>query len=121
MNSSISMVINVCIKTQELRRLFMDPSAAPQGALGILGFLPMILVFVAMYFILILPQRKRDKKTREMLDSLRVGDRVTAIGGITGKIINIKDDEVTIETGVEKTKIDFKKWGIKEIDRPLEG
>jgi preprotein translocase subunit YajC len=96
-------------------------AAAPEGALGLLSFLPLILMFVAMYFILILPQRKREKKTREMLNSLKVGDKVISIGGITGRIVNIKDDEVTVETSVEKTKIDFKKWGIKEVDRPIEG
>lgn len=99
----------------------MDPAAAPGGALNILSFLPMILIFGVMYLILILPQRKRDKKTKEMLSSLRVGDNVTTIGGISGNIVNIKDDDVTIETSIQKTKINFKKWSVKEIDRPIEG
>jgi len=80
----------------------------------------MIVLFVAMYFILILPQKRREKKTREMLDSLKVGDKIVTIGGIDGKIINIKDDEVTIETSVEKTQIVFKKWAVKEVIRPIE-
>jgi len=96
-------------------------TAAPEGAFGLLSFLPIILMFVAMYFILIIPQKKRDKKIRDMLNSLKVGDKVTTIGGITGRIVNIKDDEITIETSVEKTKILFKKWGIKEVDKPIEG
>jgi preprotein translocase subunit YajC len=82
--------------------------------------LPMILIFVVMYLILILPQRKREKKTREMLSALKQGDDVTSIGGIKGKIINIKDDEVTIETSVEKTQIVFKKWAVKEVEKPIE-
>jgi len=80
----------------------------------------MILVFVAMYAILIIPQRRREKKTREMLNALKVGDVITTIGGLRGKIINIKDDEVTIESSVEKTQIVFKKWAVKEVDKKLE-
>ena len=91
------------------------------GAAGLLSFLPMILIFVVMYVILILPQRKKEKKTKEMLSAVKVGDAITTIGGIKGKIINIKDDEVTIESGIEKTKINIKKWAIKEVDRPIEG
>jgi preprotein translocase subunit YajC len=55
-----------------------------------------------------------------MLDSMQVGHQVITIGGITGKIVNIKDDEVTIETGVERAKINFKKWAIKEVIKPVE-
>jgi len=84
------------------------------------SFLIMILVFVAMYAILIIPQRRREKKTREMLNALKVGDVITTIGGLRGKIINIKDDEVTIESSVEKTQIVFKKWAVKEVDKKLE-
>ena len=86
----------------------------------VISFLPMILVFVVMYAILIIPQRKREKKTREMLDALKVGDVITTIGGLRGKIINIKDDEVTIESSVEKTQIVFKKWAVKEVDKKVE-
>jgi len=86
----------------------------------VISFLPMILVFVVMYAILIIPQRKREKKTREMLDALKVGDVITTIGGLRGKIINIKDDEVTIESSVEKTQIVFKKWAVKEVDKKME-
>ncbi len=81
---------------------------------------PLILMFGIMYVILILPQRKREKKTREMLNALKVGDNITTIGGIMGRIINIKDDEITIESGVEKTKIKIKKWAIKEVEQIIE-
>jgi preprotein translocase subunit YajC len=87
---------------------------------AIVTFLPMILLFGLMYVILILPQKKKEKKTREMLNNLTVGDKVVSIGGISGKIINIKDDEITVETSVEKTQVVFKKWAIKEVDRPVQ-
>ena len=96
------------------------PQTGGQGAMGILSILPMILLFVVMYVILILPQKRREKKTREMLNALKVGEKVTTIGGVTGKIINIKDDEITVETSVEKTQLVFKKWAIKEVEAPIE-
>jgi len=86
----------------------------------LIALLPLVLMFALMYVILIVPQKKREKKTREMLNSLEVGNKIVTIGGITGKIINIKDDEVTIETGIERTKIQFKKWAIKEVEKPIE-
>ena len=89
------------------------------GAMSILGgLLPMILIFGLMYVILILPQRKREKKTRQMIDSAIVGDSIVSIGGMVGKVVNIKDDEFTIESSVERTKITIKKWAIKEVIKP---
>jgi len=82
--------------------------------------LPMIAIFVVMYLVLIIPQRKREKKTREMLAALKQGDAVVSIGGIKGKIINIKDDDITVETSVERTQIVFKRWAIKEVEKPVE-
>lgn len=82
--------------------------------------LPMVLVFGLMYVMLILPQKKKEKKTKELLNSLQVGWAVTTIGGISGKIVNIKDDEITIESGIEKTKILVKRWAIKDVAKPVE-
>ncbi|MCX8130233.1 MAG: preprotein translocase subunit YajC [Clostridia bacterium] len=86
----------------------------------LITFLPLVLMFGIMYVILILPQRRREKKTREMLDALKVGENITTIGGIMGKVINIKDDEITIESGIEKTKIKVKRWAIKEVEKLVE-
>jgi preprotein translocase subunit YajC len=68
-----------------------------------------------MYLIFFLPQRKREKKTRQMLDALRVGDEIVTIGGITGTVLSMKDDEITIESSIQKTKINIKKWAVKEV------
>ena len=61
-------------------------------------FVPMILIFVVFYFLLIRPQRKKDKEAKAMLDNLKVGDRICTIGGIYGTIVRIKDDVLTIES-----------------------
>ena len=96
---------------------------AEMAGVGWLAFLvqfgPLILLFGLMYVILILPQRKKEKKTREMINQAIVGDKVISIGGISGKIINIKDDEFTIETVNERTKVTVKKWAIKEVEKPI--
>ncbi|RCX13829.1 protein translocase subunit yajC [Anaerobacterium chartisolvens] len=86
----------------------------------LITLVPLVLMFGLMYVILILPQRKKEKKTREMLNALKVGDNVTTIGGVMGRVVNIKDDEITIESGVEKTKVKFKRWGIKEVEKVIE-
>lgn len=96
----------------------MDPATGTAGGLSMI--LPFIIMIGAMYLIIFLPQRKREKKNREMLNALKVGDNITTIGGISGKVINIKDDEVTVETSVEKTQIILKKWAVKEVEQLIE-
>lgn len=68
------------------------------------AFIPMVVMIVVFYFILIRPQKKKEKKLREMLASLRVGDEVASIGGIHGKIARIKDDVLVLETGIGTMK-----------------
>ncbi len=63
------------------------------------AFLPILLMIVVFYFLLIRPQKKREKEKRAMLDALKVGDKVVTIGGICGKVSKIKDSYVFIETG----------------------
>ena len=79
-------------------------------------FLPMILIFVVFWFFLIRPQRKKDKEAQEMLNSLKVGDRVCTIGGIYGTIVRIKDDVLTVEVGDAKTQMVLARWAVKNID-----
>ena len=77
----------------------------------VISILPFILIF---YFMIIRPQRKQQKQLRNMLDALQVGDKIVTVGGIIGKIVKIKDDEVIIETGTgaEKSQIKFQKAAI---------
>lgn len=80
-------------------------------------FLPMILIFVVFYFILIRPQRKKDKEAKAMLDALKVGDRICTIGGIYGTIVKIKDDVLTVEVGEAKTQMVFARWAIRNVEQ----
>ena len=79
-------------------------------------FLPMILIFVVFYFILIRPQRKKDKQVKEMLNNLKAGDRVCTIGGIYGTITGLKDDTVTLAVGRDDVQMVIARWGIRSVE-----
>lgn len=78
-----------------------------------------IIVFfaIAMYFILIKPQRKRDRETEEMRNNIKLGDEVVTIGGICGKVVKTKDDSIVIQTGADRTKLEFKRWAVSSVDK----
>lgn len=71
---------------------------------------------VAVYFLMIRPQKKQEKETRNMRDNLQVGDEITTIGGIIGKIVSIKEETITIETSHDRTKIRFLKSAVRSVD-----
>ena len=80
------------------------------------SLLPMVLIFVVFYFFLIRPQKKKDKKIKDMLAALKVGDRVCTIGGIYGTIVGIKDDTVTLAVGKDNVNLVFARWGIRNVE-----
>lgn len=80
-------------------------------------FLPMILIFVIFYFMLIRPQRKKDKEAKAMLENLKVGDRICTIGGIYGSIVRIKDDVLTIEVGEQKNQMMIARWAVRNVEQ----
>lgn len=94
------------------------PAGQSGGLLVTVGYL--VFFIGIMYLLIFLPQKKRDKKAKEMLNALQVGNAIVTIGGVSGKVINIKDDEITIESGVERTKINIKKWAVKDVIKPVE-
>ena len=79
--------------------------------------LPMILIFVVFYFMLIRPQRKKDKEAKEMLKNLKVGDRICTIGGFYGTIVRIKDEVLTIEIGEAKTQAMIARWAVRNVEQ----
>ena len=80
-------------------------------------FLPMILIFVIFYFMLIRPQRKKDKEAKAMLDGLKVSDRICTIGGIYGTIVRIKDNVLTIEVGEQKSQMMIARWAVRSVEQ----
>lgn len=75
------------------------------------------IIIAIFYFLLIRPQKKQQQKIQNMLDNLQVNDKVITVGGIVGKVVKIKDDEVLIETGsgAEKSQIKFQKSAIGKV------
>ena len=93
----------------------LEGEAAP-GLEAYSGIIVMVLLFVAMYFFMIRPQKKQEKKDAEMRQNLAVGDEVTTIGGIIGKVVSIKDETFVLETTKDKTKIRFLKGAVRSVD-----
>jgi preprotein translocase subunit YajC len=73
-------------------------------------------VVVLMYFLMIRPQKKQEKEINDMRNNLQVGDEITTIGGIIGKIISIKEETIMIETGHDRTKIRLLKTAVRCVD-----
>ncbi len=84
-----------------------------QGAMSIVMIIAMVAVF---YFFMYRPQKKQERETNAMRDGLSVGDEITTIGGIIGKIVSIKEETVLIETGRDGTKIRILKNAVKNVD-----
>ena len=72
----------------------------------------MVLLFAVMYFVMIRPQKKKQKEEQQMRDSIEVGDEITTIGGIVGRVVTVKDDSLIIETGAERNRIKIMRWAI---------
>lgn len=88
--------------------------AAPSGMQGLMSFLPMILIFAAMYFLMIAPQRKKQKEHQKMLASLDTGDEILTVGGIYGEITNKKEDRFVVRIA-DNTKIELGKGFIQSV------
>lgn len=90
--------------------------AAAGAAEMISMLLPLVLMFVIFYFMLIRPQKKKDKKVKEMLAALKPGDRICTIGGIYGTITGIKDDTIELAVSNENTKLVVARWAIRNVE-----
>ena len=77
------------------------------------AYIWIVATFAIFYLLLIRPQQKREKKERIMRNSLEAGDHIVTIGGIVGKIISVKEDEIVIQTGADRTKLTMKKWCVQ--------
>lgn len=99
-----------------------DPAAAvaPEAPTGIAALvttmLPMLLILVVFYFMLIRPQRKKDKQIKEMLNNLKVGDRICTIGGIYGTVSGLRDDTVYLKVGEQDTPMVIARWAVRNVE-----
>lgn len=97
-------------------------SASQEGDIWQMVFTIVIWVVVigAAYFLFIRPQKKKQQQEEELRNNIEIGDDITTIGGIVGRVIAVRDDDDTfiLETGSDKTRMRFKKWAISSVDTP---
>jgi preprotein translocase subunit YajC len=91
-----------------------ETAAGPASFIPTIGMV--VVFFLVFYFFAIRPQKKQEKQVNEMRNQLMVGDEITTIGGIIGKIISIKEETVMIETGHDRTKIRILKSAVRNVD-----
>jgi len=92
----------------------MDPGA-PAGNSNMITLVMLIALIAVMYFLMIRPQRKKEREISSMRNNLKVGDDVITIGGIRGKIVKTKEDVLTIQVGADKVKFEIMRWGISTV------
>ncbi len=93
-----------------------DASASCGGSSNLLMMLLPLAMIVVLLVVMIIPQRRRDKKVKDMLSSLKQGDRVRTIGGIYGTISSVKDDVIVLSVGPDKVKLVFARGAISQVE-----
>ena len=83
----------------------------------LVNLLPIILIFVLMYFLMIRPQKKKDKQIKDMRNSLTVGDEIITIGGLCGKIVKTKDETIVVQVGADKVKFEMMRWAVSTVTK----
>lgn len=90
------------------------------GTSPIPTFALMIGLFVVMYFVMIRPQKKKQKQEQEMREAVQIGDEITTIGGIMGRVVTVKEDALIIETSADKSKMKISRWAIQTNNTSIE-
>jgi len=92
-----------------------NTAASPeeQKSSSIMMFVLMGVMVIGMYFLTIRPQKKKQKEEQQLRDSVQIGDEITTIGGIVGRIVTVKEDSIVIETGADRTKMKLMRWAIQ--------
>lgn len=78
-------------------------------------FMPLVLLIFIMYFLLIRPQKKREKQVNAMRSSIKVGDQIITIGGIYGTVVRLRDEQLVIQVGSDKTKLEITRWAVSKV------
>ena len=101
---------------------YLLTAAVPEGQPPslLVTFLPFILILVISYFMLIRPQKKREKELRDKRSAIEVGDEIITVGGIIGRVVTFKDETVVIETGTDRSKLRIARWAIQSNNTAVE-
>ncbi len=93
-----------------------DAAAGGLGGNPVSMIITLVLMVGVFYFMLIRPENKRKKEAEQLRSSLKVGDKITTIGGITGTVVNVKEDKFVMETGADQVRIELMKWALSSND-----
>ena len=85
----------------------------------LIQLLPLAALLVVMYFLLIRPQKKKEKTVTQMRNNVSVGDEIITIGGICGKVVKTKDESIVIQVGADKLKFEMMRWAISTVVNPI--
>jgi preprotein translocase subunit YajC len=94
----------------------LEEAAGGTGGFNPMSLIIIVVLFAALYFLMIRPEKKREKAAQEMRSALQVGDEVTTIGGIIGKVVSIKEGTFVLETTRDRTRIRFLVSAIRNVD-----
>ena len=119
MNANFKKIFSIILVVALACMMFTGcaPAAGAEGGAagaggGASSIIMIVVLIVVFYFFLIRPENKKKKKLEDMRNQLAVGDEITTIGGIVGKIVSIKDDLITFETGEDRVRMQVTKWAI---------
>lgn len=105
--------------TGEVAASGTQTASAGGEMISMIGML--VVMFGVLYFVMIRPQKKKEKAVKNMLDALKPGDRICTIGGLYGTILSLKDDNVTISLGAKQNTVVIARWAVRSVeDAPLE-
>lgn len=94
---------------------------ATNAGSGMITTIIMLVIMVAIfYFMMIRPENKRKKEAEQMRSELKVGDKITTIGGVVGRVVDIKEDKFVIETSADQVRVEFAKWALSTNDSAAE-
>lgn len=83
------------------------------GGNSVMTIVIMVAMVAVMYFVMIRPQKKKQQEEQKLRDSVQIGDEITTIGGINGRVVTVKEDSIVLETGADRTKMKIMRWAIQ--------
>ena len=92
---------------------FLEAAGTTSSTSPVYMILLMVALFAIMYFVMIRQQKKQQKKDQEMRNALQIGDEITTIGGIMGRVVTFKEDSLIIETGADRNKMKITRWAVQ--------
>ena len=99
---------------------FLTNTTEATPGMGLTSIIMLVVMFGVMYFMMIRPENKRKKEAEAMRSALKVGDKITTIGGIMGKVVDVKEEKFVIETGADQVRIEFAKWALSTNETAAE-